>query len=419
MALAIDRARLYQAEQQARAELDARVAQLEAVMEAVPYALAAYDTTGRVILANTTYRSQVPPGETIAERIQHLGGVFDVQGRQLTEADWPQTRALLGEVLAGTHAMELALQLPEGDVGYSRVTAAPLRDRDGTIVGAVTLNQNITEQKRLEREREEAYARELAAEKVAEQMSALLATAAHDIRQPLTVAAARVQVAEHVAERLAAAVAAPLPKLSVTTEPSRLLAAEVVENLRRAHAGMDRLRRLVNLLFDVAQAEAQTLVLDLTSVDLRVILEEQVAAYQLAGRGHQFRVHVPNSVVPVKADSDRLGQVLSNYLSNALKYSPVSQPVTVKLETVDNQAMVTVTDHGPGIPHEEQSRIWGMFYRSPQVIEETANQSKQGSLGLGLHICKQIVELHPGGSVGLESEVGLGSTFWFRLPLVS
>jgi signal transduction histidine kinase len=56
-----------------------------------------------------------------------------------------------------------------------------------------------------------------------------------------------------------------------------------------------------------------------------------------------------------------------------------------------------------------------MFYRSPKVIDQTAN----GSLGLGLHICKQIVELHPGGSVGLESEVGQGSTFWFRLPLIS
>jgi putative methionine-R-sulfoxide reductase with GAF domain len=195
MALAIDRARLYLAEKQARAELDERVAQLEAVMEAVPYALAAYDTTGRVILANTTYRAHVPPGVTLAERVQHVGGVFDVDGRQLAEADWPQTRALHGEVLAGTHAVELALHHPGGDVGYSRVTAAPLRDRKGTIVGAVTLNQNVTEQKRLEREREAACARELAAEQVVGQMSAYLATAAHDIRQPLTVAAARVQVA--------------------------------------------------------------------------------------------------------------------------------------------------------------------------------------------------------------------------------
>jgi signal transduction histidine kinase/putative methionine-R-sulfoxide reductase with GAF domain len=419
MALAIDRARLYRAEQAARAQLDERVALLEALMEAVPYALAAYDSTGRVILANATYRAHVPPGETIAERIEHVGGIFDSHGRQLSEADWPQTRALHGEVLAGTHAVELTLHHSEGAVDYSRVTAAPLRDGNGNIVGAVTLNQNVTEQKRLDQEREAAGARELAAEQVAEEMSAFLATAAHDIRQPLTVAAARVQVAEHSAKRLAAALAAPLPPSGVTKESPLLLADEVVENLQRAHDGMNRLRRLVSLLFDVTQAQMRTLVLDLASVDLRALVEEQVAAYQLAARGHPIRVHVPSSVVRVEADTDRLGEVLSNYLSNALKYSSATQPVTVQLETVDNQAMVTVADQGPGIPPEEQSRIWEMFYRSPQAKEQSANRSEKGSLGLGLHICKQIVELHPGGSVGVESEVGHGSTFWFRLPLVS
>jgi signal transduction histidine kinase/putative methionine-R-sulfoxide reductase with GAF domain len=419
MALAIDRARLYQAEQRARAQLDAQVAQLEAVMEAVPYALAVYDTTGRIILANTTYSAHMPPGETVAERIRSAGGVFDLQGRQLSEAQWPQTRALRGEVLAGTRALVLALHPPLGEPIYSRVTAAPLRDREGGIIGAVTLNQNTTEQKRLEREQEEARSRELAAEQVAEQMSTFMATAAHDIRQPLTVAAARVQVAEHLAERLAAALADPPSKQGVMKQPPRQLADEAVESLQRAQASMDRLRRLVNLLFDVTQAQNQALVLDLASVDLRALVEEQVAAGQLAVTEHHIRVHVPDAVVLVQADADRLGEVLSNYLANALKYSPVDQPVTVQLDIVDDHSVVSVTDHGPGVPPEERSRIWEIFYRSPKVRVAPANRPREGSLGLGLHICKQIVELHPGGSVGLESEVGQGSTFWFRLPLVS
>jgi signal transduction histidine kinase len=91
----------------------------------------------------------------------------------------------------------------------------------------------------------------------------------------------------------------------------------------------------------------------------------------------------------------------------------------VQLEVVDHQAVVSVTDHGPGIPPEEQGRIWEMFYRSPAVPAQPDNHSEKESLGMGLHICKQLVELHPGGRIGVESMVGHGATFWFRLPLVS
>jgi signal transduction histidine kinase len=129
---------------------------------------------------------------------------------------------------------------------------------------------------------------------------------------------------------------------------------------------------------------------------------------------------VPQSPdVRVLADADRLSQVLDNYLSNALKYSSADEPVTVQLETAENQAVVRVTDHGPGLPPEEQSRIWEWFHRVPGIEVQYENGEASGSLGLGLHICKQLIELHPGGCVGVESVVGEGSTFWFRLPLVS
>jgi signal transduction histidine kinase len=89
------------------------------------------------------------------------------------------------------------------------------------------------------------------------------------------------------------------------------------------------------------------------------------------------------------------------------------------LEVVENQAVVSVTDHGPGLPPDEQSRIWELFHRVPGIEVQSWSGESSGSLGLGLHICKQLMELHPGGSVGVESIVGAGSTFWFRLPLVS
>jgi signal transduction histidine kinase len=128
-------------------------------------------------------------------------------------------------------------------------------------------------------------------------------------------------------------------------------------------------------------------------------------------------LEVPADEVPVDADADRLDQVVSNYLTNALKYSPGDQPVTARLEVVDNLAVVSVVDHGPGLPPEEQSRVWELFHRIPGIEVRHESGESSGSLGLGLHICKQLVELHRGGSVGVGSVVGEGSTFWFRLPL--
>jgi signal transduction histidine kinase len=182
---------------------------------------------------------------------------------------------------------------------------------------------------------------------------------------------------------------------------------------------MQTLQRLVKVLFDVTQAQAHQLELDLAPCDLCALVQEHMDAERVAPEGHRLQVQVPPDTVLVQADAARLLEVLTNFLANALKYSPANRPVTVQVEVVDQQAVVRVTDQGPGITPEEQSRIWDMFYRSPQVQGFPGKYAGSGSLGLGLHICKQLMELHPGGCIGVESEVGQGSTFWFQLPLAS
>ncbi len=105
---------------------------------------------------------------------------------------------------------------------------------------------------------------------------------------------------------------------------------------------------------------------------------------------------------------------MSNYLSNALKYSAADQPVEVQLEVKDGVAHVSVLDQGPGLSPDEYQHIWERFYRVPGI------QVQSGSgvgLGLGLHISHIIIE-RLGGTVGVESEQGKGSTFWFTLPIV-
>jgi signal transduction histidine kinase len=151
--------------------------------------------------------------------------------------------------------------------------------------------------------------------------------------------------------------------------------------------------------------------------ELGDLVKHKVAMQREAVPGRRIILEVSADQVPIEADSDRLDQVLSNYLTNALKYSASDQPVTVRLDVVENLAVVSVTDCGPGLPMEEQSRIWELFHRAPGIEVQPGASEVGGSLGLGLHICKQLVELHPGGSIGVESIVGKGSTFWFSLPV--
>jgi signal transduction histidine kinase len=115
----------------------------------------------------------------------------------------------------------------------------------------------------------------------------------------------------------------------------------------------------------------------------------------------------------VLADADRVGQVVNNYLTNALKYSETDKPVDVRLEREEAMMRVEVADDGPGLSSAQQQQIWDHFSR----VEGIEVKSGTGvGLGLGLYICRNLIE-RQGGQVGVESQVGQGSTFWFTLPL--
>ncbi|MBF6591015.1 MAG: ATP-binding protein, partial [Ktedonobacterales bacterium] len=126
-------------------------------------------------------------------------------------------------------------------------------------------------------------------------------------------------------------------------------------------------------------------------------------------------LEAPATPVPVVVDADRIGQVVTNYLTNALKYSDADRPVSVSLERVGPLARVRVRDEGPGLSAEQCARLWERGYRAPGI--EVRSGTGVG-LGLGLYISRAIIERH-GGQVGVESAPGHGSTFWLTLPLTA
>jgi signal transduction histidine kinase len=277
------------------------------------------------------------------------------------------------------------------------------------LLGLVTIRQGITvlENTHLRQEREVALANELAEREANRQTEAFLGIASHELKTPL----ASVIMGLQLIQRHSRLSASSLPNAAGQQNKQPIGppgALELVLN----QAG--RLNRLVNDLLETSRIQAGRMELRLQPADLATIVDETVKEHQQLAPERTIALHLPDGKpVPVQADTERIGQVVTNYLTNALKYSPEERPVEVGVQVENQQAYVWVRDHGPGIPPEEQSRIWERFHRVPGI--EVQSGSGVG-LGLGLYISKKIVERHD-GQVGVQSAPGRGSTFWFTLPL--
>jgi signal transduction histidine kinase len=171
----------------------------------------------------------------------------------------------------------------------------------------------------------------------------------------------------------------------------------------------ERLTRLVQDLADVARLAAGRFQIDVGEVDLAMVVHAQVEQARLRSAEHKIAVHGPQSGVHAVLDQDRVAQVLSNLLTNAITHTP-SGTITITVEHTPTHATVAVRDSGPGIPPELLDAVFDPYVR-------LAEGQRKGS-GLGLHIARGIVEAH-GGRIWAESTPGEGATFGFSLPLVS
>lgn len=224
-----------------------------------------------------------------------------------------------------------------------------------------------------------------------------------ELQTPLITTRGALQQARLLTQRL---YDTPLPE-NATDQLTRLQ-----DLLVRAERQVTTEMRLVGNLLDAARIEANKLELTLAWCNLVEIVRETVASQQELVAQRTFEQELPaDELVAVIADAERIRQALTNYLANAIKFSPAGQPIRISLEVREAQARVSVQDGGPGIPAHEQSRIWQRFPPG----QRQAVKSGAG-LGLGLYITRAIIQQHR-GQVGVESQAGKGSTFWFALPL--
>jgi signal transduction histidine kinase len=187
------------------------------------------------------------------------------------------------------------------------------------------------------------------------------------------------------------------------------LSDEAVELVAIAERNAVRLMALINDILDLERLETGTIELRFARVPVQSILRRAMESSPVSGQQHGITVEVPEVSATIWADADRIVQVVVNLLSNAVKFSPPDGVVTIGVGLRDSCVEFRITDRGRGVPVAYRRAI---FERFRQV--ETSDAREKGGTGLGLAICKSIVEQH-GGTIGVESEEGSGSTFWFRV----
>lgn len=364
-------------------ELATRASQIESTFDAMADGVVLCDVTGRIVRVNAAQRHmlgdddlQEGSGLDFAEyATRHAPR--DLEGHPLHYKQGPMMRVLRGETLTAAHAVDMRLRALDGRELVVQISGAPVRDASGHVIGGIVAVRDVTERQRLEQQRSE-----------------ILRVVAHDLLNPIMGV-----------------------RLYVYTQQRRLSQGKAPfvpgEDLLVAlDANLTRIEHLVDDLRATASIESGALTLQCGPCDLTALCQREIAVQQALAPSHTIHFDAPEQPIHADVDEQRVGQVITNFLSNALKYSPADRPVTLTLSAEDGIARIAVHDAGPGIPTFELDHIWDQFHR----VEGIKAQNGTQSLGLGLYICRAFVERH-GGRVGVESVVGEGSTFWCALPL--
>ena len=332
------------------------------------------DGEGKIRLVNRAGREMI--GDISAGESRKLVDAIAALGPRHPDGQWVKpeelaiARALRGEVVRGMEEVVHDARL--GRDRYLLVSAAPIRDADGRFMGAVEVLSDITTLKELDLLKDQ-----------------FITVAAHEIKTPVT-------AIKGFAQTLARASGACAPKYQKALET-------IVQQ-------SDRIDALVRDFLDVSSMRWGRVKLAPAPLDLTALVAECVARKSALTPKHQLVIS-RRDPARVVGDRERLSQVVENLLDNAVKFSPVGGEIEVRVTREQGRAVVSVRDHGVGIPIDRRRHLFERFYRA-----HIGTPYDYGGLGVGLYISREIVRQH-GGDIWFESEEGKGSTFYFSLPL--
>jgi PAS domain S-box-containing protein len=267
---------------------------------------------------------------------------------------------------------ETRLRRTDGKYHWHLILEKAIRDENGNIIMWVGTATDIQQQKIINERKDE-----------------FIGIASHELKSPLTSLKAYIQLLERSINKS-------------SDETSKTF-------IHKTNAYISRLNNLVEDLLDVSKIQSGKLSFDITHFKLGELLSDSLESLKITNSNHQVQVEGDSETI-IAGDRFRLEQVFTNFLSNAIKYSPDSNKVIINITKDNGFIKIAVTDFGIGIP---QKKISQLFQRFSRVESESR---KFHGLGLGLYISAEIIRRH-GGKVGVESEQGKGSTFYFTLPL--
>jgi PAS domain S-box-containing protein len=269
---------------------------------------------------------------------------------------------------------ETVRRTQDGRLIQVSLTISPIRDKEGKVTGVSKIARDITEQKQDEQRKND-----------------FIGMASHELKTPLTSLHALVQVLQQ--------------KLKGTTDPF------VPQALNKVNLQTRKMSSLINGFLNISRLESGKLDIVAQPFDLVPLIHEQLDEIRLTVASHTFLFESPE-YIHVFADREKVASVLSNLMSNAVKYSPKGKLVIVGCLVHEAQAIVSVKDEGMGIRPHDLPRIFDRYYRAGS--EHTRHIS---GFGVGLYLSAEIIERH-NGRIWAESEKGIGSTFFFTLPMV-
>ncbi|HYO70899.1 MAG TPA: PAS domain-containing sensor histidine kinase, partial [Archangium sp.] len=346
---------------------------LMSIIEQMPDGVLILDEQGHLLVANAAAQSLCASDSAGPDAFGNRF-LFDLRGPSGEPLPWeevPFVRAVTrGELEPG---VELSLWTREGRRVPVLASATPIQGRQGTAGGAVSIFRDITPLKELERQREE-----------------WTSVVAHDLRQPVSVIALALDALRH----------------DTPEGPP----AHQEEPLRWIDTSVGNLRRMIEDLLDASRIEARQLRVERQPVSLTEHVHACVRRMEGQARGRPIRVTAPDEALTL-GDPLRIDQVITNLLSNAVKYGTAQTPIDVEITRQEDELRVSVSNEGPGIAPEELPQLFRRFHR-------TQGSHKQAvGIGLGLYICKGLVEAH-GGRLWATSTPGRRTTFFFSLPAV-
>lgn len=365
-AIAVFNARLYQSVLREKQRLDA-------IIEQSADGVMIIDSRWRIVTFNKAMEQLTgwSREEAIGRPCAEVLGIHNPQGINICLVDCPLNRI----PPVNNPVVEGRIVTRDGRELFVQSRYAPQRGPQGQFLGAIANVRDITAQKKEE-----------------ELQNTFISVISHELKTPVSIIKGY---------------AGTLRREDVTFTPEQYR-----EGLAVIEDEADRLTRLIQDLLDVSRLTAGGLRLELTDFSLPLLAADVVrACAATAGERYQFELRFPDDMPPVHGDYERVRQVLTNLISNAVKYSPEGGTIRIGGWSEGDFAVCYVADQGIGIPPEEHEAIFRRFYR----IDNRLARETQGS-GLGLFLTRAIVEAH-GGRIWVESQVGKGSRFIFTLPL--